>query len=114
MYCESQTLNLIYKRRVSLFFFLLLLHTCNQIFMSEICPVNLKMSSSHKRQSLSQGPFEGLNMDNESEHLGRSIRLMMLSTFSKPKFTIKMDDAYDYNILQETPDQLHHELRKYT
>jgi fido (protein-threonine AMPylation protein) len=82
--------------------------------MSEICPVNLKMSSSHKRQSLSQGPFEGLNMDNKSEHLGRSIRLMMLSTFSKPKFTIKMGDAYDYNILQETPDQLHHELRKYT
>lgn len=72
------------------------------------------MSSNHKRQSPSQGPFEGLDMDNESEHLGRSIRLMMLSTLSKATFTINMGDAYDCNVLQETPDQLHHELRKYT
>ncbi|KAH7166746.1 fido domain-containing protein [Fusarium sp. MPI-SDFR-AT-0072] len=38
---------------------------------------------------------------------------MMSSTLSKATFTINMGDAYDYNILQESPEQLHQEFRKY-
>ncbi|QGI78404.1 hypothetical protein CEK25_005133 [Fusarium fujikuroi] len=69
---------------------------------------------SHQRQSLSQGPFEGLGLDHhEDQHLGRNIRQMMSSTLSKATFTINMGDAYDYNILQESPEQLHQEFRKY-
>ncbi|KAF5541931.1 hypothetical protein FPHYL_11664 [Fusarium phyllophilum] len=75
---------------------------------------------SHQRQSLSQGPFEGLELNHEDQqlnhedqHLGRNIRQMMSSTLSKATFTINMGDAYDYNILQESPEQLHQEFRKY-
>ncbi|KAF4343255.1 hypothetical protein FBEOM_2846 [Fusarium beomiforme] len=67
----------------------------------------------HKRQSLSQGPFEGLHIDTENKHLGRSIRRMIQSTLSKASFTINMGDAYDYKILHESPEQLHQELHKY-
>ncbi|KAH7475089.1 hypothetical protein FOMA001_g11358 [Fusarium oxysporum f. sp. matthiolae] len=67
----------------------------------------------HQRQSLSQGPFEGLEIDHEDQHLGREIRRMMSSTLSKATFTINMGDAYDYNILQENPKQLHQEFRMY-
>ncbi|KAK2476341.1 hypothetical protein H9L39_11565 [Fusarium oxysporum f. sp. albedinis] len=67
----------------------------------------------HQRQSLSQGPFEGLEIDHEDQHLGREIRRMMSSTLSKATFTINMGDAYDYNILQENLKQLHQEFRMY-
>ncbi|KAF5593585.1 hypothetical protein FPCIR_5213 [Fusarium pseudocircinatum] len=68
---------------------------------------------SHQRQSLSEGPFEGLDIQHEDQHLGRNIRQMMSSTLSKVTFTINMGDAYDYNILQESPEQFHQEFRKY-
>jgi hypothetical protein len=77
------------------------------------------MPPKHKRASLSQGPFEGLDLENDEHldfddeplHLGRSIRLMMLSTVRNAKFTINMGDVYDYNILQEDPSQVHNEFR---
>ncbi|KAL5616086.1 hypothetical protein FOBRF1_004834 [Fusarium oxysporum] len=92
----------------------------------------------HKRKSLSQGPFEGLQNENNhtrktpapkrqrfdapfdnpddyilDNHLGRSIR-RMLSPLSKEALVINMDDdAYEYNILQKSPKELHQELRRH-
>jgi hypothetical protein len=92
----------------------------------------------HKRKSLSQGPFEGLQNENNhtgktpapkrqrfdalfddpddyilDNHLGRSIR-GMLSPLSKEALVINMDDdAYEYNILQKSPKELHQELRRH-
>ncbi|KAJ3524595.1 hypothetical protein NM208_g11999 [Fusarium decemcellulare] len=77
------------------------------------------MAPKHKRHSLAQGPFESLDMDTpdgENGHLGRSIRLMMSSTTrsDNSKFSVKMGDGYDYNILgNANPDEAHQELRKY-
>ncbi|KAJ4263640.1 hypothetical protein NW762_006464 [Fusarium torreyae] len=88
------------------------------------------MPSKHKRQSLSEGPFPGLDLENpqdEETHLGRSIRLMMASNLrgngsvrthsrsgGEATFTINMGHAYDHDILGDTtPDQVHSELRKY-
>ncbi|RGP65936.1 hypothetical protein FLONG3_9068 [Fusarium longipes] len=78
------------------------------------------MPSKYKRKSLSQGPFEGLDLENDKHlnpddeclHLGRSIRLMMLSTLRDATFTINMGDVYDFNILQEEPSHVHNELRR--
>lgn len=77
------------------------------------------MPPKHKRQSLSQGPFEGLDLENDEHldvdpeplHLGRSLRLLMLSTVRDAKFTISMGDGYDYDILEEDPKKVHNELR---
>ncbi|EXL44142.1 hypothetical protein FOCG_14313 [Fusarium oxysporum f. sp. radicis-lycopersici 26381] len=92
----------------------------------------------HKRKSLSQGPFDGLQNENNhtgktpaprrqrfdalfddpddyilDNHLGRSIR-RMLSPLSKEALVINMDDdAYEYNILQKSPKELHQELRRH-
>ncbi|KAH7180552.1 fido domain-containing protein [Fusarium sp. MPI-SDFR-AT-0072] len=92
----------------------------------------------HKQKGLSQGPFEGLQNENNhtgktparkrqrfdapfddpddyivDNHLGRSIR-RMLSPLSKEALVINMDDdAYEYNILQKSPKELHQELRRH-
>ncbi|KAF5643780.1 hypothetical protein F25303_6176 [Fusarium sp. NRRL 25303] len=87
----------------------------------------------HKRKGLSQGPFEGnhtakipapkqqrfkapndpnvdvvsvdVDVDN---HLGRSIQRMILS---KTTLLNVDDDAYEYDVLQKGPKELHQELR---
>ncbi|KAF5720380.1 hypothetical protein FMUND_4202 [Fusarium mundagurra] len=59
-----------------------------------------------KRKSLSQDPFG--DFENESNHLGRSIRRIMLIKAALP---INVDDdAYEYDVLQKSPQELHKEL----
>lgn len=71
----------------------------------------------HKRKGLSQGPFEGngdpnVDIVDVDNHLGRSIRRMML--LSKASLPIDMeDDAYEYNDLQKSPRELHQKLRRH-
>ncbi|QGI76656.1 hypothetical protein CEK25_001562 [Fusarium fujikuroi] len=92
----------------------------------------------HKRKGLSQDPFEVLqnetgkttapkrqrfeapnddpNVDvvdvDVDNHLGRSIRRMML--LSKATLPINVDDdAYEYDVLQKSPKELHQELRRH-
>ncbi|KAF4956555.1 hypothetical protein FGADI_3707 [Fusarium gaditjirri] len=94
--------------------------------------------SNHKRKGLSQGSFGDLQNESNhtgktpahkrqrfdtpfddpddcimDNHLGRSIR-RMLSPLSKEALVINMDnDAYEYDVLQESPKELHQELRRH-
>ncbi|KAF5019223.1 hypothetical protein F66182_8764 [Fusarium sp. NRRL 66182] len=79
------------------------------------------MAPNHKRQSLAEGPFDELEME-DPENLGRSIRQMMASSLCSKNslrvkdatFTINMGHDYDYNILDGmTPDQVHLEFRNH-
>ncbi|KAG4293784.1 hypothetical protein FPRO06_00369 [Fusarium proliferatum] len=71
----------------------------------------------HKRKGLSQDPFEGnddpnVDIVDVDNHLGRSIRRMML--LSKATLPINVDDdAYEYDVLQKSPKELHQELRRH-
>ncbi|PNP80054.1 hypothetical protein FNYG_06764 [Fusarium nygamai] len=84
-----------------------------------------------KRKSLFQGPFEGLQNESTApkrqrfeapndpivdsvdvdDHLGRSIRRMMMC--SKETLPINLQDAYEYDVLQKSPKELHQELRRH-
>ncbi|KAF5586402.1 hypothetical protein FPANT_7247 [Fusarium pseudoanthophilum] len=92
---------------------------------------------SQKRKSLPQAPFEGLQNESNNHtgktstskrqrfeapyddpddntidtHLGRSIRRILLS---KATLSIDVDDdAYEYDVLQKSPKELHQELRRH-